>query len=185
MKSMLIVFFVILLIFFILIFPFKIRLMGHLDLVKMKGFYCFKVLGIKFLNGRIYMENGEIKAENSINFMDGKINKDYMVKLSQEIISRIDVKKTELYFTGGTLESSFSSAIMCGSISSFVETLYSILSLKFDNVKLYSDIKPTFNENNFELTFDVAIAISLLKILISIFSALIKLKQKKESKNEG
>lgn len=131
------------------------------------------------------MKDGELTMENSINFMDGKINEDFMKNLIKEFISTIDVKKVELFFTGGISDNSFSSAIICGSISSMVETIYSYFSQKYDNVKLYKDVIPTFNENNLELTFDIVISISLLGIFLSILRALVKTKNKKESKNEG
>lgn len=162
--------------------PFKIRLMGHFNLMELKGFYCFKVLMFKVLNGRITKKESGIVMENSINFMDGKIGKEYMKKFTSEIVSRTDVKKVELYFTGGIRDNSFSSAIICGGVSSFVQTVYGYLSHKFDNVSLFSDVSPTFNEDNLELTFDACISISILSIIISAIKA--GSKQKKESKNE-
>ncbi len=184
MTSVLIVFFVVLLLFFIIIFPFKIRLMGHFNLFELKGYYCFKVLFLKFLNGRITMQNGELKMENSVNLFDGYYNGKFVKNLSKEIFLRTDVKKVEMFFTGGISDNSFSSAIICGSVSSVVETIYSYLSQKYDNVKLYEDVSPTFNENNLELTFDVVVSISLLAIALSIIIATFK-SIKKESKNEG
>ncbi len=183
MKGVLIVFFTLLLLIFLLILPFKVRMMGHFNLIEMKGFYSIKVLFIKILNGKIEFQNGKIIVDNSVNFLGGKMNKRFARFLMKKLLASIDVKKLELYFTGGTAYNSFSSAMICGSMCSLVQTIYSFLSNKFDNVKLFEEISPTFNETNFELTFDACVAISLLQVLLSLIGA--EIEKKKEVKNEG
>ncbi len=184
MTKVLIVFFSVLLVMVISIIPFKIRLMGHFNIFELKGYYCFKVLFFKFLNGRITMQNDGLKMENSVNFMDGYYNGNFLKELSKQIIKRIDIKKIEVFFTGGVSNDSFTSAIMCGSVSSVVETVFGILTQKYEGIKLYKDISPTFNENNLELTFDGVISISLLAIFLSVLATIFK-SNKKERKNEG
>ena len=112
-------------------------------------------------------------------------NNKFVKTMIGEVLARIDVKKFELFFTGGFTENSFSSAILCGTIDSVIESLYGYLSLTFDDVKLYKDIKPTFEENNLELTFDIVISISLLKLVMAIFTADKKVKKLKGMCNEG
>ena len=185
MNSILIVFFAVLLFILIIILPFKIRLMAHFNLLELRGYYCFKILFIKFLNGRIISQNSELVMENSVNIMSKGNNKEFMKQFGIETMSNIDVKKVEIYFTGGIVDNSFSSAILCGSVSSFVETVYSYFSQKYDCVKLYKDVVPTFNENNLELTFDMVIGLSLFGIAKSLILAQIKTKKLKENKNEG
>ena len=90
--------------------------MGHFNIFELKGYYCFKVLFFKFLNGRITMQNDGLKMENSVNFMDGYYNGNFLKELSKQIIKRIDIKKIEVFFTGGVSNDSFTSAIMCGSV---------------------------------------------------------------------
>ncbi len=172
MKSMLIVFFILLLIILLLIFPFKTRIMCHVNLLEMKGFYSVKVWKIKFLCGKIYISNsGELEVENQANMIGEEYNKSFAKQLAKQILTRLNVKKMELFFTGGFSNNSFSSAILCGTMSSFIQTGYSLLSQKYNNVKLYEDIYPTFNHDNLELTFDIVLSISILKILISVFKA--------------
>ena len=65
-----------------------------------------------------------------------------------------------------------------------VETVFGILTQKYEGIKLYKDISPTFNENNLELTFDGVISISLLAIFLSVLATIFK-SNKKERKNEG
>lgn len=184
MKGILIVFFIALLLVLLFTLPFKVRFMAHFNLLDFKGFYSVKLLSIKFLCGMVYRENGKIKVENSADIFSGNMSKPFVRALIGEMTKKIDVKKVEIYFTGGFKENSFSSAIVCGGVSSFVQTLYSVLSQKYKNVKLYEDVITTFKEDNLELTFDIAVSISLFQIAISLIKSLLK-KEVKEAKNEG
>ena len=167
MKSVLIVFFILLLLVLIFIFPFKIRLMSHLNMFEMKGFYTFKIMRFQLLCGKVYVQNGEIVSNNSVNFFSKNYNKQFMKELSKQLVSRIDVK-----------------AMLCGSVSSLVETTYSILSQKYDNVKLFEDINPTYNDNNLEVTFDIVVSVSIYEIVKSIIIAQFKKSKLKEVENE-
>lgn len=181
MKSILIVFFVLMFFVLVLIIPFKSRMMSHFNFLEMKGFYSIKIWRIRILCGKIYInQNGEIEADNLTNLMSSNYNKSFVKGLSKELISKLDVKKIEMYFTGGFVNNSFSSAMVCGSVSSIVQTMFSVLSQKYKNVKLFEDIIPTFNEDNFEITFDVVLSISIFQIILSILKA----NKFKENKNE-
>jgi hypothetical protein len=57
MKELLIVFFVITVIIMAMAFPFKTRLMFHTNLLNAKGFYSFKIMKIKLLTGRFYIDD--------------------------------------------------------------------------------------------------------------------------------
>lgn len=184
MRNLLIVFLLLVLFFLILIFPFKTRLMGHINLLELKCYYSVKSWIIKLLCGKIEIENGKLEMTNEKTFLSSSYDSEFMRKMSAEVIKRLDIKKIELFFTGGFKENSFSSAIMCGAVVSAVESFYGYLSLKFDDVKLYKDISPTFNENNLELTFDLVVGVSLLKILKSLFCSIDKIKKLKEFENE-
>lgn len=185
MRNLLIVFFVVLLLLLILILPFKTRMMGHINLVEMKCYYSVKSWILKLLCGKIIVENGKIEMTNEETFLSGSYDKNFMKIIMQELLSKLDVKKVELYFTGGFKENSYASAIMCGSVLSLVETLYGFLSLKFDDVKMYKDIQPTFDETNLELTADLVISISILGIVKCFLKTGKKIKKLKEIENEG
>ena len=159
--------------------------MAHVNLFEMKCYYSIKSWIIKLLCGKIIVDNGKIEMINDDTLLTGEIDKLFIKKMSEGIISKLDVKKMEIFFTGGFKGNSFSSAMLCGSILSMVETLYGYLSLSYDNIKLYKDIKPTFNEDNLELTFDIVVSISLIKILISFLWAGKETKKLKEMKSEG
>ena len=185
MKNLLIVFFIVLLILCVLFFSFKTRMMAHFNFLSLKGFYSFKIWRLKLLCGMIEKnDSGELTIINTNNILKGDFNKPFMKELSKEISSRVDVKKIEIFFTGGFVDDSFTSAILCGTVSSLVQSVYSYLSLKYDDVRLYDDIDPTYNESNLEITFEAVISISIFKLIMSLIKANIKTKRK-EIKNEG
>lgn len=185
MRNLLIVFFVISLILLILVFPFKTRLMGHINLLEMKCYYSAKSWIVRLLSGMIFVKNGKVEMINNDTFLTGSYNNDFVKQLSKEILEKLNIKKIEIFFTGGFKENSFSSAIMCGSVLSLVETIYGYMSLKYDDVKMYKDISPTFEEDNLELTIDLVVSISLIKLVQCLFLAGKKYKKLKEIKNEG
>ena len=61
MRNLLIVFFVICFLMMVVFFPFKTRLMGHLNLIDLKCYYSLKAWMIKLLSGKIIFENGEFE----------------------------------------------------------------------------------------------------------------------------
>ena len=172
MKELLIVFFIFTVIIMAMAFPFKTRMMFHSNLLNAKGFYSFKIMKIRLLTGRFYIDDGDgFTIENSADIFSKNINKPFVKNLIKEMSKKIDIKKVELFFTGGFKENSYSSAIMCGVVSSAVQTIYSMIYEKFEDVKLYEDVNVTFDSDNIDLTFDIVIKISLIAILKSIFKA--------------
>ena len=127
---------------------------------------------------------GKIKVENSNNMFTSDIDKDFVKIFARQLIGKMDVKKIELFFTGGFEENSYSSALMCGGITSLVYSLYGYLTQRYENVKLYEDITTTFSEDNLELTFDIVVAVSLFGILKSLIGSKIKMNKLEELENE-
>lgn len=185
MRNMLIVFLCLSLVILVFVFPFKTRIMGHINLLEMKCYYSVKSWIIKLICGKIEVENGKIKMENEETFLTGSYDNDFVKSIFGELLSRLDVKKVELFFTGGFKENSYYSALLCGTILSMVESMYGYLSLKYDDVKMYKDIKPTFDENNLELTVDLVVSFSIFGIVKSLMQASKNTKKIKEAKNEG
>ncbi len=180
---MLIVFFVCLLLLMLLFFPFKMRLMAHFNLIEMKGFYSFKAWRIKILCGKVYRDaENKFVIENTDNMVKNRYKDKVTQKFSLLMLKLIDVKKVELFFTGGFKENSFSSALVCSAASLFVDVTYAYLSNKYISVKLIEDVKPTFDEDNFELTFDFVAAVSIFNVIKSAIKA--KLEVRKERLNE-
>ncbi len=180
MKELLIVFFIFTIIIMAMAFPFKTRMMFHTNLLNAKGFYSFKIMKLRLLTGRFFIDKSEgFTVENSADIFSGNINKPFVRNLIKEMIGRVDVKKVELFFTGGFKNDSYSSAIMCGCVSSAVQVIYSIIYEKFEDAKLYEDVNVTFDNDSIDLTFDIVIKISLIAILKSIFKA------NKQTRQEG
>ncbi len=179
MKFMLIVFFVLFLLL-LLVLPFKSRIMGHLNLTDKKGFYSFKIWKVKILCGRVYFnDENKLIIENTNNVIKNKYKDKLMQKFARQVMSEIEVKKVELFFTGGFKQNSFSSAMICASARLLMDLIYSYLSQNFFNVKLYEDIEPLFDEDLLELTFDFVATISIFKFIKSLIIAKLKLNKER------
>ena len=179
--ELLIVFFVLVLIMLVMVFPFKVRFMAHFNLLKMKGFYSIKILFFKILCGMVYTANGKIYVSNIADAITPRYTSPFMKIFVRDLIKRLNVKKIEIFFTGGFAGDSFSSALLCGSVTSFVQTFYSYLTQRYEDVKLYEDVAPTFNKDNLEATIDMVVSISLIQILISVFKTALKTRKAKEN----
>ena len=184
MRDLLIVFFIISFLFLIIIFPFKTRLMGYCNFMDLKCYYSLKTWIIKLICGRIEFINGKVEIKNEESLLTKTYKNEYMKLIGKEVVSELSIKKLEVFFTGGFKNDSFSSAIMCGMVLSFVETVFAYLTLKYDGVKIYKDIDPTFDENNLELTLDIVVSISLWRLVCCLFNAGNKAKKMKELRNE-
>ena len=184
MRNLLIVFFVVLLLLLITFFPFKTRFMTHFNIINLKGYYCLKIWRIKLLCGMIFIQNGDLQISNSDNILSSNANSLFIKEMAKQILSRLNVKKVEVFFTGGFVDDSYLSAMMCGSVSSIIQSLYSYLSQKYKDVKMYEDIQPTFNQTNLEITMDFVVSVSLFQIFLSILKANKLKKELKEDLNE-
>jgi len=182
MKTLLIVFFVVVLLLLVICFPFKTRIMGHLNILEKKGFYSFKVWRIKLLCGMVWLdENNKLKIENTNNAIKDRYKDELTKKMVGQLMKLIEVKKVKLFFSGGFRQNSFSSALLCASAKMITDMFYSYLSQQYFDVKLYEDILPTFERDSFELTFDFVAQLSLLKIIKAFLKA--KLMLNREVKN--
>lgn len=180
MTNVLIVFFVLSLIVLLFVFPFKSRLMGHFDLLGKKGFYSFKIWRVKILCGKVCVdENNKMKIENLKNTIKSKYKEEFSKFFWIQMLKSVDVKKIEIFFTGGIKKDSFSSAMLCSGARLIVDVLYSYISQNYEDARLYEDISPEFNDDQLEMTFDFVLSINIYQILKSLIKA--KLILKKES----
>ena len=98
MRNLLIVFLIICILFLIIFFPFKTRVMGHINLLEMKCYYSVKSWIIKLLCGKILVDEGRIRVANDDALLTGDVDKLFVKKMAGEIISKLDVKKIEIFF---------------------------------------------------------------------------------------
>lgn len=172
MRELLIVFFIVVLVIMAMAFPFKTRILTHINFLNTKGYYNLKVMRIKLLTGRFFIDESDgFMIENSVDFLSQNYNKPFVKQLLKEIALRLEVKKVEAYYTGGLKDDSYLSALLGGAVSSIIRTGYSYFSEKYENVKLYEDVEVTFFDNNLEFTFDIVVSISLFGIFKSIIKA--------------
>ena len=110
MRNLLIVFLIICIVFLIIFSPFKTRVMGHVNLLEMKCYYSVKSWIIKLLCGKIEFVDGKIEVKNEESLISKNYQNEYLKFVGKEMLSEIDIKKLEVFFTGGFKENSFSSS---------------------------------------------------------------------------
>ena len=78
MRDLLIVFFIISFLFLIVIFPFKTRLMGHINLIDLKCYYSLKAWLVKLLCGKIEFVDGKIEVKNEESLISKNYQNEYL-----------------------------------------------------------------------------------------------------------
>ena len=137
---------------------------------------------IKIVNGKIEFVNGDLVVNNSVNLINIKFEKNFSKKVFKQLTDKIEIKKLEIYFSGGVADNSFASAMICGSINSLIKSVFGVLSQKYYSIKLYEDVDARFANNDFEITFDFVASVTILSLIVSIIKAL---GEKKEVESEG
>lgn len=156
-----------------------------MNLFVMKGLYSGKVAGIKLIEGMIFeSSDGKIEIKNSANLVSKNVNNKFAKEFAVQILKQIYINNCELFVVSGFVEDSYFSAILSGMISAFVESVYSFLSWKYSGLNLLFDIKPVFDENNFELSLKFIASISVAKTLFAFLKTIFTLKKFKEVENE-
>ena len=177
-KDMLIVFFVIIFLLLVLFLPFKLKILSHLNLIELKGFYSGKIAGIKILEGMIFADiNGEIEMKNSANMLSKNFNEEFAKSFGGELVKKLTVLKSEIYIISGFVEDSYLSALLSGTMSAIVKSIYSYFSFEFEESKLICDIKPVFDRSSFEVSVRFVATITIFKIIVSLFKSLKNLKK--------
>ena len=177
MKFTLIVFFILTFTFLVLYFPFKTRIMGHFDFVELIGFYSLKIMKLRLVNGKVYTYDGKIKSDSSVSALGRNMCKEKKSILVKKILSEIDIKKLEIYFSSGVAENAFASAMICGLFNLIIKSSYGYLSNSYIDIKLYEDVDAKFGSDNFKITFDIVISISFIKLILALIYANKKFKE--------
>ena len=179
LKLFCIIFFVFVVVLLMLIFPFSTKIKFHIDLITLQSSYVIKILGIKLLCGKAYIQDNKLHIQNTHNAII-KQDKEEQKKeglFLRQIIKNIHVQKLEIYFDFG-LPNAYISSIVCG----YAQIIFAALCSFVTTTSKYSHIKEGvmahYKQERCELLSQLAIGISLAKI---IKSKIIANKQHKEN----
>lgn len=173
MKAILIVLGVLLLILAIIVFPFRARFQGHFNLFSGICIYSIKIVFIKLLVGRCKVSFADgLKIENMVNNMPKDPKHPHLMDMfASQVLKRIEISKFDFYFTFGESENASTTALVCGSIKILSAMLISYILNNNKNADIFQDINPSYTSNEFELTMQVSVKLSLLDVLLSFISA--------------
>lgn len=164
-------------------YPFKIRGAFHVNVLKDVGFIVIKLFWFKLFCARFKISSDGKLLVEEIKKRKRKPNKMLLMYYFSCLIKKIDVKKIELYFTGGSDSDAHYVSMLCGCISSISAAVFSVLINKYRKIKIYNNIEPNFSDNKLETTMAFAVRFSLLNVMSSLLCAYKSyFKKKKELK---
>ena len=176
------------LLFFILllIFPFRLRFLGHLNLINNICIYSIKVLFIKILVGRLKLTiNNGIEIENQVNNIPDNKSPHFTNILVKCIVKKIEIDKLKIFMGFGIEDNAFASAMVAGSFNAVASVLIGVVLEYNPYAKITRAIVPEYNKNFCEATIVTSFKISLLSIIISYFKAKNIYKLKYKGVNNG
>ena len=168
MKTTLIIILLFLLILMVVNYPLKIKWSFHFNVLKNIGFIVFKVFFIRLLSERVKInkefefvaekEKGEKKS--SLFF------KNYMLSLAK----KVNVKNIDIICDLGADDAYFISVIS-GSALTFISSVIAFILNKYEDVKIYYDLLPNYNEYQFELTGKIIVSFTIVDVFKSLIEA--------------
>ena len=170
-KSMKVVFFIIATILFvicIIVYPFKMKGAVHINIVENIGFAVVKVFNIRLFSGRLKMTSGgKLSLEKEKNKKKNNKNKTLKHHYFLSLMKKVEVKKAELFFNGGTERDVYLVSIVSGYINVFVTSIFAVFMNKYKHMKTFISVEPDFERDRLELTASGVISFSLLDMFLS------------------
>lgn len=173
MKTILIIVTIILVLFLLIIFPFRVRFQGHVNLLANICVYSAKILFVPLLVGRckVTIKDGLV-FENAINKLANDEKHPHLMDIyTEQIIKRLVISKLDLYFTFGDSADAGVTAMVCGTMQTLSSILISVVLNRNKYASITQDIAPSYTEDVFELTAQLSLKISLLDVFKSYFIA--------------
>jgi len=176
---------ILLLLFFVLllIFPFRLRFLGHINLISNICVYSIKVLFIKILVGRLKISlNKGLEIENQVNNLPDDSNPHFTEILIKCLVKHIEIDRLKLFMGFGIEDNAFASAIVAGSFNAIASAIIGAVLEYNPYAKITRAIVPEYNKNFCEGTIVASFKINLFNIIISLIKAknIYKLKFKGE-----
>lgn len=157
----------------IVIYPFKLKAVFHINVLEDLCFLAIKVFDIKLFCARFTITKEGKFDMDKFNKKKKKKKKDPLLLSSYFmcLAKMLHFKKLELFFTGGSSENAYYVSMLCGYVNAISSALYAVLLNKYKHIKIYSDIDPDYGQDRLELSASVVISFSLLDMIISVICA--------------
>ena len=181
---MYVVFFIFLFLFLLITLPlaFEIKIQFNCNLKK--GHIFIKIFKIRIIDYIVKYENNKILLYNNKNIkkIDFTINKEeinFANIIQKEIFKRIYLNSNILTIDIGIINNPFILAIIFGSVQSFLNIIYGIISFQKPTSKLLYKINTYNNKNLAIITMKTKFSISLFNLLFAYLKTQNCIKNKK------
>ena len=172
MREMLLEIFVLLFVVALILYPFKIKAVMHVNVFEDLAFLAVKVFDFKLFCARFTItKEGKLDIDKFKKKKKKKKDPLLLYSYFTCLAKLLNIKKFELYFTSGFKNNAYHSAMLCGYVNVFSSIVCGLLLNKYKHIKIYSDIGADFENNRLELSGMVVVCFSLLDMLISVICA--------------
>lgn len=154
---------------FALLFPFKVSVKAHLNVLSNRGFFCVKMAFLTLICGRLRLSSDlrlEFESQKTVFDVNKKLSKRAAVFL-EILLKKIDVMFLDFFFEGGKKDDAFTTALICGSFQVLSSSFFSIMKTKNTSATFRKNVLINFQKDTFALSLDTAIAVSLFDVLSS------------------
>ena len=179
-----VVFGVVLLIFIILAFPIRLKAKIDFNLLKNRGiitFYVYnhdikpQVWSLGF--NKLVLHNND-KTNHTIVLFKGGNDAEYSDYLIFEILKVTSIHTIKLFATLGIKDNPMATALICSSMNIPTKIVLSIVKNERKNIRVVSQILPSYTEDKASIAINCSISINLLSLCFALIVA--KHKQERE-----
>ena len=186
MKEIVLIFFIILFVVSVITYPFKLKGALHINVIENIGFAVIKVFNIRLFNAKFKVaSDGHFAMEKEKEKKQKKKNKELHRLYFMCLAKKIDLKKSEFFFTTGSTSDACLVSLIGGYINVFVSSVIAVLMTKYKHMKSFVNIEPDYQKDRIEMTASAVISFSLLDMFVSIMCALINYKKEKRGKKNA
>ena len=178
MKTCLVFLLCLLLLLVLIVLPFSVNINMHLNIIEQKCFYSIKLLFIKLLCGKTYIDDSRLIIQNTNNLIYNN-QKDANKQITQikSIAKKITISQVDIFFSAGVKDNAYATAMLCGYTYAISSALVAVLISKNPYINIFQDVDPNYNKDALDITLKCQIQISILKIIFALISANKKLKE--------
>ena len=191
MRVYLLIIFAVILVYLIIVLPFKIKAGFHVNFLNLEAYYIINFLFFNVICGKLSFDSNGINIENKSNHLfkrsdDNSSEDEYSNFLIKEYLKKVKIVNASIFKYYGNEDDAMNTALFCGVEKLFFDVVGKILSIKYEEINYYEIVSPDFCENKNTTSGYFVLKISILDVIISIFSAKLKVKRFfKESKAYG
>lgn len=150
----------------LLIFPFRARFQGHIDVFANVCIYSIKIIFLQVIVGRCKLSLVDgLDIENQINNLNpDKAHPHIQQMYISGLIKRMKISKFDFYFIFGISSDAFTTAMVCGTAQTLSACAISYVLNSNKTAQVLSSITPVYDKNECEMSLQVSLQVSVFDL---------------------